>query len=126
MSMVVQTDEQLSIEIVHAARAVHTTLGPGFVEPVYSKAFGFELHSRGLLVQREKLIRIFYGANVVGRHYLDPIVDNRVIIELKAARTINPLHEAQMRSYLTATQYLWGLIINFGNVELEWKQILRL
>jgi GxxExxY protein len=119
------TDEQLAYEILNAARTVHETLGPGFVEPVYNKALGFELRNRGLIVEREKLIRVVYGSSVVGRHYLDLIVDNRAILELKASRAIIPVHEAQMRSYLTATSYPFGVIVNFGSIELEWKQISR-
>lgn len=118
-------EDQLVFEILQAARAVHQTLGPGFVEAVYSKAFGLELRTRGLIVEREKLIRVIYGGSVVGRHYLDLLVERRVILELKANRCIVPFYEAQVRSYLTATEYPIGMIINFGARDLEWKQICR-
>jgi GxxExxY protein len=119
------TDDQLTFEIVRAARAVHEALGPGFVEAVYHRSFGLELRNRGLVVEREKLIRIIYISSVVGRHYLDLVVDNRAIVELKASRAIIPLFEAQVRSYLAATEYAFGLIINFGGMELEWKAVTR-
>ena len=77
-------------------------------------------------MEREKLIRVHNGATVVGRHYLDLVVEKRAIIELKAARAIIPLYEAQLRSYLTATDYPFGMIVNFGSLELEWQQISRL
>jgi|SRR5579884_1995203 len=118
-----RTDEQLTLEIVNAARAVHSALGPGFVEGIYSRAFGLEMRERDLIVQREKLIRIIYGSSIVGRHYLDLVVENRAIVELKSARAIIPVHEAQVRSYLAATAYPFALIINFGTTELEWKHI---
>jgi GxxExxY protein len=118
-------DEQLTVEIIHAARAVHDALGPGYVEAVYNKAFGLELRCPGLILQREKLIRVIYGSQVVGRHYLDLVVENRAVVELKAARVIIPVYEAQMRSYLAATDYKFGLIVNFGNLDVEWKQIAR-
>ena len=118
-----RTNEQLTFEIVQAARAVHEALGPGFVEPVYNKAFSLELRNRGLIAEREKLIRVVYASCVVGRHYLDLVVENRAIIELKATRAIIPVFEAQMRSYLTASPYLFGLIVNFGMTELEWKEV---
>jgi len=118
-------DEQLTFEIVQAARAVHGALGPGFVEVVYHRAFGLELRTRGLIVEREKLIRIVYTSSVVGRHYLDLVVDNRTIVELKASRAIIPLFEAQVRSYLAATDYAFALIVNFGGIELEWKAVSR-
>jgi len=119
------TDEQLAYEILNAARSVHTGLGPGFVETVYSKAFAIELRNRGLVTEREKIIRVFYASSVVGRHYLDLVVEGRAIIELKATRSIVPVFEAQMRSYLSATEYQFGLIINFGVRDLVWKEVLR-
>jgi GxxExxY protein len=119
------TDEQLTFEIVQAARAVHEALGPGFVEAVYHRALGLELRNRGLVVEREKLIRIMYGSSIVGRHSLDLLIDSRTIVELKASRAIIPLFEAQVRSYLAATEYGFGLIINFGGMELDWKIISR-
>lgn len=120
---VVNPDEQLIYEIVQAARNVHVSLGPGFLESVYCKAFLWELRDRILTAEREKIIKIVYGSRVVGRHYLDLVVENRVIVELKACRGIIPLHHAQMRSYLTATSYPFGLIINFGLAELEWERV---
>jgi GxxExxY protein len=118
------TDEQAH-EILNAGRLVHQTLGPGFVEAVYSKAFAVELRNRGLGIEREKIIRVFYASSVVGRHYLDLVVEGRAIIELKATRSIVPIFEAQMRSYLSATEYRFGLIINFGVHDLVWKEVLR-
>src|SRR5438105_431675 len=120
-----RTDEQLTNEIIQAARTVHATLGPGFVEPVYNKAFGIELRNLNLTVEREKIIRIIYGSAVVGRHYLDLVVEGRAVLELKASRSIIPVFEAQVRSYLTASDYSFGLIINFGTIDLDWKYIGR-
>lgn len=117
-----RTDDQLTLEIIAAARTVHKELGPGFVEPIYNKALGLELKVRDLAVEREKLVRIFYGGCLVGRHYLDLVVDGRVILELKATRAIIPVFEAQMHSYLTASDYGLGLIVNFGSAELEWSR----
>ena len=119
------SDDQLSFEIVQAAHVVHEALGPGFVEAVYHRAFGLELRNRGMTVEREKLIRIVYGAIVVGRHYLDLVVNNRAVVELKASRAIIPVFEAQVRSYLAATDHSFGLIINFGGTVLEWKAVNR-
>jgi GxxExxY protein len=117
------SDEKVTLELVHAARVVHGALGPGFVEAVYNKAFAVELRNRNLIVEREKLIRVVYGSCVVGRHYLDLLVEGRVIVELKATRAIIPVYEAQMRSYLAATAFAFGLIINFGTLELEWQHV---
>ena len=107
--------------IVGAARQVHQTLGPGFLESIYSKALVAELRNRGIPIEREKQIKIWYGAQLVGKHRLDLVVDGTVIVELKANRGIVGAHVAQMRSYLQATSLPHGLILNFGMPELEWE-----
>jgi GxxExxY protein len=117
--------DELTMELILAARAVHQSLGPGFVETVYNKAFCIELRNKGFAVEREKLIRVIYASCIVGRHYLDLVVENQVVLELKAARAIIPVFEAQMQSYLVATDYPFGLIINFGMPQLEWKQVTK-
>ena len=117
------SDERVAFEIVQAPRTVHEALGPGFVEAVYNRAFAVELRNQNLIVEREKLIRVVYGSCVVGRHYLGLVVEGRAIVELKATRAIIPVYEAQMRSYIAATKHAFGLIINFGSLELEWRYV---
>lgn len=119
------SDDELIHRIIQAARDVHQSLGTGFVEPIYSKAFGLEVRSRGISVEREKPIRIFYQSCVVGRHFLDFVIEGRIIVELKANRGIVPVHHAQVRSYLAASEYSMGLIINFGLADLQWERVLR-
>jgi GxxExxY protein len=111
--------------ILEAARTVHRVLGPGFVEGIYGRALGAELKTAGLQVHREKVIKVWYGPWVVGKHRLDLVVDDEVIIELKANRGIIPVHVAQSRSYLSASDYPFGLILNFGLTELQWERIQR-
>jgi GxxExxY protein len=118
-----RTNDQLVLEVLDAGRSIHKSLGPGFVESVYSKAMTLEMKARGLSVEREKLIRVVYAECVVGRHYLDMVVEGRLILELKATRVIIPVFEAQMLSYLTASEYAMGLILNFGTTDLEWKPV---
>lgn len=116
-------NEQLAHEIVKAARAVHSELGPGFIESIYGRALITELKIRGFQVEHEKPIKIWYASSVVGRHRLDLVVDGAVIVELKASRGIIKVHTAQMNSYLHATNYPFGLILNFGMPELEYELI---
>jgi GxxExxY protein len=111
--------------ILEAARVVHGELGPGFVESIYTRALLSELRARSFQVDREKVIKIWYGACVVGKHRLDLVVEQSVIIELKANRGIIPVHVAQLRSYLCASDYPLGLILNFGLTELQWERIER-
>src|SRR6188508_2584272 len=90
-------------KIVEAARRVHETLGPGFLERVYARALLSELRSCGLAIERERQVRIWYGSFVVGKHSLDLIVERTVVIELKATHALAPIYGAQLRSYLRAT-----------------------
>ena len=115
--------DRLVHEIVAAARRVQETLGPGFLESIYGKALLAELKSRGLRIEREKSFKIWYASQIVGRHVLDLVVEDRVIVEVKVGRGIIPVHGAQVRSYLQATAYPVGVIVNFGLTELEWDRI---
>jgi GxxExxY protein len=119
----VSCTENPAFKIVEAARQVHRTLGPGFVESIYGRALVSELKNRGLPIEREKQIKIWYGDQLVGKHRLDLIVDGRVVVELKSNRGIAGAHVAQVRSYLQATGHPYGLLLNFGMPELEWELI---
>jgi GxxExxY protein len=85
--------------ILESAGRVHTTLGPGFIESVYSRALVAELKCEEFRVEREKLIKIWYGSLLVGKHCLDLVVNDAIVLELKASRSIIPVHRAQMQSY---------------------------
>lgn len=102
---------------------MHSALGPGFIESIYSRALVVELRSQEFRVEREKLIKIWYGSQLVGKHCLDIVVNDAVIVELKASRGIVQVHTAQMQSYLHASHYSLGLILNFGMPELEYELI---
>jgi GxxExxY protein len=115
----------LVYRILEAARVVHATLGPGFVESIYGRALGAELKAGSFQVDREKAIKIWYGSLIVGKHRLDLVVGESVIVELKANRGIVPVHVAQVRSYLHASAYPLGLILNFGLTELQGERIER-
>ena len=118
-----ECNDRLLFRILEAARVVHATLGPGFIENIYLRALVSELTSRGFQVDREKAIKIFYGPRLVGKHRLDLLVDRCVIVELKANRGIIPIHLAQVTSYLHASNYAFGLILNFGTTELQWEVV---
>lgn len=121
--LVMETTDQLVHQILQAARCVHGALGPGFIESIYGKALVIELKAEGLRVERERLIKIWYGSQLIGRHCLDIVVDDTVILELKASRAIIPVHSAQVRSYLHASHFSIGLILNFGMSELQFELI---
>jgi GxxExxY protein len=115
--------EELSAVVVDAALEVHRALGPGFPEGVYEQALAVELELRGVPFQRQVPIAVKYKGFDIGDGRLDLLVENRLIVELKAVEILAPVHTAQVLSYLRATHHPLGLLISF-NVRLL-KQGLR-
>ena len=95
-------------------KKVYHQLGYGFLEKVYENAMVLELRRMGLKVEQQVLINVHYGDDVVGVYYADLVVEDVVLVELKAAKSIDPAHEAQLLNYLRATPYEVGLLLNFG------------
>jgi len=107
-------DDDLTQKIIGCAYTVHNTLGPGFLEKVYENALRIELEKLGLEVKQQEPINVTYDGQVVGEYYADLWVDERVVIELKAAQTLVKQHEVQLVNYLAATGIDCGLLLNFG------------
>ena len=104
--------------IIGAAIAVHRALGPGLLESTYEACLAFELQERGFKVDRQKSLPVVYRQVVLDCGYrIDLLVEDTVIVELKAVEKIDKIHEAQLLSYLKLSQHKIGLIINF-NVEI--------
>ena len=104
---------------------VHRALGPGFLESIYRKALLHELHLRSVPTKAELEVRVAYKDLIVGKHRLDMVVEDRVIIELKAAVGITDIHIAQALSYMKATGLEIAIIINFGQDSLVWKRLIK-
>jgi GxxExxY protein len=100
--------------IISAFYKVYNRLGYGFLEKVYENALAIELRSRGFDVKQQFPIKVFYRGQTVGEYYADLVVEEKVIVELKAAVTLIDKHEAQLLNYLKATPYEVGLLLNFG------------
>ena len=107
-------DNDLTQKIIGCAYKVHNALGPGFLEKVYENALRIELEKLGLKVKQQEPINVTYEYQVVGEYYADLWVDERVVIELKAAQTLVKQHEVQLVNYLAATGIECGLLLNFG------------
>lgn len=105
---------QIMQVIKDAAYEVRLHLAPGFLESVYQNALILELQSRGLTVAKEVPIPVKYKNHIVGDFKADILVNNSVIIELKAVSEILPIHEAQLVNYLVATEIDYGYLINYG------------
>jgi GxxExxY protein len=100
--------------IIKAYYLVYNELGYGFLEKVYERALLFELRSKGLMCESQIPIKVYYKGFEMGDYYADLIVENTVIIELKAAEVLVMEHEAQLTNYLRATDKEVGLLLNFG------------
>jgi GxxExxY protein len=105
---------ELTKQIINAFYIVYNSLGYGFLEKVYRNALAHELTKRGLNVQVEAKIIVFYQGVIVGEYFADLVVEDKIILELKAAEAISSAHLAQLTNYLQATVYEVGLVLNFG------------
>ena len=106
--------EELTEKIIKAFYTVYNTLGYGFLERVYENALAIELRKMGLHVVCQQPVNVYYDDQIVGEYFADLLVAERVIVELKAVRTLSQEHEAQLLNYLNATSYEVGLLFNFG------------
>ena len=115
--------KELTSRILESAFAVHNNLGAGFLEKVYENALAIELRQRGISFRQQLPLQVRYNGSVVGDYTADLVVDDKVILELKAAQGIDPTHEAQLLNYLRATGLIVGLILNFARPKLEYKRL---
>ena len=112
-------------QVIGAAMKVHSTLGPGFLESVYQNALKWELQKLGLTVDLQKPITVHYDGQVVGVFTADLVVNDALIVELKANQLLAK-DEVQLVNYLVATGINEGLLLNFGAERLEYKKKFRL
>ena len=118
--------KEITAKIIECAFKVHKNLGFGFLESVYRNALIVELPKVGLYAEMEKKIQVHYDGQLIGDFIADIIVENKIILELKCVKQINPVHEAQLVNYLKATGMEVGLLINFGEkVEIKRKVLDR-
>ena len=112
-------------KVIGLAMKVHRTLGPGFLESVYENALVVELERNNFSFVRQKPLRVLYEGVVVGEFVADLVVEDSLIVELKAVSTILQAHEVQLVNYLTATGTEDGVLLNFGAASLEFKRKYR-
>ena len=117
---------QLTNEIIGSAIEVHRHLGPGLLESTYEECLAFELQERDLTVERQLELPVLYKGNQLEQNYrIDLLVNNQVIIELKSIKKIEPIHDAQLLTYLKLANKKYGLLLNF-NVPVMRQGIRRL
>ena len=116
-------EDELTYKIIGCAMRVHTTLGNGFQEVIYQRALVIEMRKAGLEFVREMEMPIFYGGEEIGSRRVDFLVENTVLVELKALVAMEDVHLAQGLNYLVAYKLDKGLLINFGAKSLEIKRL---
>jgi GxxExxY protein len=116
-------NKELSGRVIEAAIAVHAALGPGFLESVYEKALAVELAVRGITFEQQKTIQVFHRAVVVGEHRLDLLVENVLLVELKAVSALEDIFFVVARSQMKAAGIRDGIILNFATIPLTIKRV---
>jgi len=117
--------EELTGRIIAAAIEVHKELGPGFLESIYEEAMCVELDYRGIPFQRQLVIPVFFKQWQVGEHRIDLLVEETIVVELKAVSELANIFFATVRSYLKALHLEHGLILNFATMPLNIKRVAR-
>ena len=112
-------------QIIGAAMRVSNGLGTGFLEKPYENALCHELRKAGLKVDQQRPAAIYYDNVIVGDYILDLLVEDTVVVEIKACKAIDPAHVAQTINYLKATEHQIGLILNFGTSRLQIKRLVH-
>jgi len=120
--MVMETQYDLAGQVIGYAMRIHSTLGMGFVEVIYKRALTFDLRNAGYKVEVERPIKVYYRDHVVGDFVADMVINEALIVELKALEHLAIIHSVQLVNYLTATGIEMGLLLNFGAAKLEYKK----
>lgn len=118
-----QINDDLTYKLIGCAMNVHSTLGNGFQEVIYQRCLAIELKEAGISFNREIEQPIFYRGHDVGTRRADFIIENKLMIEIKAVIKMEDVHLAQAKNYLVAYDFEIGLLINFGAPSLEYKRI---
>ena len=115
--------QEITKRIIGAAMKVHSGLGNGFQEVIYQRALAIEFAKENLQFAREFTMSIFYDGQIIGERRVDFLVEKIISVELKAKEILEPAHYAQARNYLEVHNLEVGLLLNFGNISLEFKRL---
>jgi len=115
--------DEITYKINGCAMKVHKTLGNGFQEVIYQRCLAIELQKAGLVFEREKEQSIYYEGVEVGTRRADFIVENQIIVEVKAIINLEDVHLAQAKNYVMIYDFPVGLLINFGAISLQFKKV---
>ena len=116
---------ELSRAIIGCAFTVLNTLGAGFLEKVYENALALQLREAGLAVAQQHGATVTYHGTVIGEYFVDLLIEDKVLVELKAIKALDDAHRLQCVNYLKATGLQLCLLLNFGNPRLEIKRVVN-
>ncbi len=117
--------KDLSYKIIGAAMEVHRSLGPGLWETVYARALARELALRGISFQKEVFIPVAYRGEEIGRYRADFVIEEKILLELKAVSSFSSDHLGQALRYLTGKNLRLAILLNFGRSSLQFTRIIR-
>ncbi len=118
-------DDPITHKIIGCAMAVHSTLGTGFQEVIYQCALAIEMKKQKVPYAREQDMTIYYDSYEIGTRRVDFLVDDRIMVEIKAVAKLDDVHLAQAINYLTVFNLDIGLLLNFGAQRLEFKRLFK-
>lgn len=116
---------ELSYKIMQIVFEVHNKLGPGFTEDIYEEATVYDLQAQRIIFERQKPIQVVYKNRVMGTYRLDLVIEDKIILELKAVTALNDLFKHQLLSCLKATDLHLGILVNFGAKRVEYIRIIN-
>ena len=115
--------EELTKKIIGCCFEVINELGAGFLESVYEKSLVIALRDKGVNAVNQSPVRVYFRNECVGEFFADVLVEDEIIVELKATKALSPEHKAQVINYLKASEKSVGLLVNFGKARLEYKRL---
>jgi len=117
--------KELAYKIVGCAMEVHKTLGPGFLESVYEEALKLEMGTKGIIFESQKKYPVIYMGQEIKKFYCDLVVENKIIVELKAVKKLGDIERAQVINYLKVTGLQLGILMNFGEKSLISERLVK-
>ncbi|OQX23856.1 MAG: GxxExxY protein [Desulfobacteraceae bacterium IS3] len=115
--------KELSYKVIGLAMEAHRKLGHGFLEKVYENALMILFRKNDVRAEQQAAIKVFFEGEIIGQYVADILIDEKIILELKCAEKILPIHRSQLLNYLKASNLRLGIIINFGNSKLEYERL---
>ena len=116
--------DNLTYRIIGACMEVHRELGPGFPEEYYQKALEYEFGYQHISFETQKPAQVNYKGAQVGLNYLDFVIEDKVILEIKSVKQLDDVHRFQVMKYFAATSYTVALLVNFGQTKLQYERLL--